>query len=246
MTYSQSEFDIRCEWGEHGVASLAPESDVVVLVDVLSFSTCVDIATARGATIFPYRWKDASAADYAASIGAVAADARRGGSGFSLSPRSLLDIAPGTRLVLPSPNGSTLTLGTGDALALAGCLRNATAVAAAAEAHGRRIAVIPAGERWRTDGSLRPAFEDWIGAGAIIDALPGRRSPEAAAAASAFRAAGSLIVEMVRSCGSGKELLENGFDEDVALASALNVSTCVPIYRDGGYVSAGAEGRVER
>ena len=34
MTFSQSEFDVRCEWGEYGVAQLAPISDVVILVDM--------------------------------------------------------------------------------------------------------------------------------------------------------------------------------------------------------------------
>lgn len=47
--YNQSTFDIRCEWGVKGVEQLAPISDVVIIVDILSFSTCVEIATSRGA-----------------------------------------------------------------------------------------------------------------------------------------------------------------------------------------------------
>ncbi len=66
MTFDQHEFDIRCEWGEQGVAALAPISDVVVIVDVLSFSTCVEIATRRNATVFPYGWRDQSAEVFAA------------------------------------------------------------------------------------------------------------------------------------------------------------------------------------
>ena len=41
MTFDQREFDIRCEWGEQGVARLAPISDAVIIVDIMSFSTCV-------------------------------------------------------------------------------------------------------------------------------------------------------------------------------------------------------------
>ena len=53
MKTSEVTFDIRCEWGEAGVLALAPISEVVVVVDVLSFSTCVDIAVWRGGEILP-------------------------------------------------------------------------------------------------------------------------------------------------------------------------------------------------
>src|SRR4051812_27993829 len=108
MFANQSQFDIRCEWGKRGVETLAPISDVVVIVDVLSFCTCVDIATTRGAIVFPFGWKDERAKAFAAEKQAHLALAR-GADGYSLSPASLLSIEAGTRLVLPSPNGSALT-----------------------------------------------------------------------------------------------------------------------------------------
>lgn len=83
MTFDQAEFEIRCEWGEQGIASLAPISDVVIIVDILSLSTCVDIAVSQAATVFPYRWKDGSAVHFAASVGAELAGEKRGGPGFS-------------------------------------------------------------------------------------------------------------------------------------------------------------------
>ena len=100
MTFTQSQFDIRCEWGEKGVKQLAPISDVVIIIDILSFSTCIDIATKRGAMVFPYQWKDDSAREFAKSMNAELAE-KRGGSGYSLSPASLTQISRDTLLVLP-------------------------------------------------------------------------------------------------------------------------------------------------
>jgi len=227
MIFNQAEFDIRCEWGIHGVAQLAPISDVIIIVDVLSFSTCVEIATERGAVVFPYRWQDETAEVFAASVNAELADSQRNNSKYSLSPQSLANIPEGTRLVLPSPNGATLTLGTGNTPTLAGCLRNYRAVALAAQKYGKRIAVIPAGERW-ADGSLRPALEDWLGAGAILSQLQGSVSPEAQVASAAFRHAETDVEWLIKQCGSGQELIARGFEENVGLASALNISDCVP------------------
>jgi len=235
MTFTQAEFDIRLEWGEHGVNLLAPISNVVIIVDVLSFSTSVEIATSRKAVVYPYRWKDESAQEFARSIGAELAQKRRN-AGFSLSPKSLLNIPMGTKLVLPSPNGATLTLATGETPTLVGCLRNARAVAEASRKYGNRIALIPAGERW-PDGSLRPSFEDLVGAGAIVNYLDGNCSPEAEAARSAFLAAESELTDLLLQCGSGIELIERGFKEDVFLSAELNVSECVPALQEGAYSS---------
>jgi 2-phosphosulfolactate phosphatase len=231
---NQSDATIRCEWGEHGVALLAPISDVVIIVDVLSYSTCVEIATARGAIVFPYRWKDYSSEAFAAEVGAVLARSRGRGL-YSLSPESLREIPEGTRLVLPSPNGSTLSLATGSKPTLTGCFRNAEAVARAARELGRGIAVIPAGERW-PDGSLRPCIEDWLGAGALITHLTGILSPEATIARDAFRSALSNLEEVIRHCSSGKELAGMGYLRDVELASAYGSSQAVHRLVNGAFV----------
>lgn len=227
--------DVRCEWGPAGLAAAAPRSDVVVIVDVLSFATCVEVAVSRGAVVFPFGWRDARAAAFASRIGAEVAGPRGAGR-LSLSPSSLLGVSPGTRVVLPSPNGATLSLAAADSRShvLAGCLRNAAAVARAAPALGRRVLVLAAGERW-ADGSLRPCLEDWLGAGAILDALSGTLSAEAQAARAAFRAAGPALSDMLHECQSGQELIEHGWAEDVRLAAEGNVTATVPVLRDGAY-----------
>lgn len=234
--FDQAEFEIRCEWGCEGITRLASISDVIIIVDILSFSTSVEIAVSRGAIIFPYRYKDDSALSYASSIGADLAGNRRDGCKYSLSPKSLSGVSSNQRLVLPSPNGATLSLETRKVPTIAGCLRNASSVAKAAGKLGKRIAVIPAGEKWEETGSLRPCLEDLIGAGAIISALAGHLSPEAKMAVTAFTSTRDHLWKTFSTCSSGKELIAGGFHEDVELACAFDVSTTVPILNGDAYV----------
>lgn len=234
MTFDQSGFQVRCEWGRPGLNALTPISDVVVIVDVLSFTSAVDVATARGAMILPYPSKGDAAAAYAASIDAHLASADRG-HGFSLSPASLRNIPARYRLVLPSPNGAALSFGLDRPRVLAGCLRNAKAVAACAARLGSTIAVIPAGEVW-PGGELRPCVEDLIGAGGIIANCAGSRSPEAMMAVAAFERCRADLAATLRRCGSGKELIERGFGLDVELAAQLDVSSNAPRLVNGEFL----------
>ncbi len=240
--YDQRQFDVRCEWGSQGLGALA-ESDVVIVVDVLSFTTSVEIAVSRGVTVFPYPSALEVAPEYARQRNAQLAQKRSAELGvLSLAPSSLVEADADTRLVLPSPNGSALSFQAagGGAHVAAGCLRNASAVTKWVAAQGGSVAVIPAGERWH-DGSLRPAFEDLIEAGALIRELPGQRSPEAQAAAAAFEHAELELAERLQACSSGRELIDRGFERDVELASELNVSETVPVLLGDTYtVDAGS------
>jgi 2-phosphosulfolactate phosphatase len=229
----QCSWDIRFEWGASGLNALRG-CRTFVIVDVLSFSTSVSVAVDRGATVFPFEYDAAAAHEFAEREDAILAGARSR-PGYSLSPNSLLSIEPGTRLVLPSPNGSTLcrvaaTMG----IVLAGCLRNGSAVARRAQDLGRPIAVVAAGERW-LDGSLRPCLEDFWGAGAVIAQLDGSRSPEATAAVNAYFAVRDSIEGQMGECSSGRELIELGYFADVQLAAALDVSLSAPELRDGRF-----------
>ena len=244
MATEFSLYNIHCEWGEHGASALAPHCDVVIVVDVLSFCTCVDVAVARGARIYPYPWRDGSAETFARRAGAMLASTNRSQAGYTLSPASLRELPMGSSLVLPSPNGATLALATGSTPTFAGCLRNARAVAEAASRLGRRVAVVASGERW-ADGSLRPALEDWLAAGAIVHHLsetvagflPQALSPEALAARAIYREAsqtGMMKAWMLDSV-SGRELCERGFSEDVTIASQADVSNIAPMLVEGAF-----------
>jgi 2-phosphosulfolactate phosphatase len=227
---------VRLEWGREGAALLAEECAVVVVVDVLSFSTAVDVAVGRGAAVLPQRYADPAAARAEADARGLQPAGPRSGSGPSLRPSSLVDLPSGTRLALPSPNGATLcaAVAATGTLLLAGCLRNASAVAAAALEIGGPIGLVPAGERW-SDGTLRVAVEDAVGAGAIAAALPSaERSPEADLAAAQFAAARARgLREVLAATATGCELVADGYGLDVDLAAALDASPVAPRLVDG-------------
>lgn len=206
--------------------------------------------------VFPYRWKGSGAAEFAASRDAVLAvgrlEATKEGavSALSLSPAGLQTCEVVPRLVLPSPNGSTIAeaLSEGGSAVAVGCLRNARAVAewlVPAIEVGRSIAVIAAGERWSLDDSLRPAMEDHLGAGAILSALTvlghsGGFSPEARAAADLFDTSLSHLGQRLHDCVGGRELAAQGFRSDVNIAAELNVSSTVPVLMDGAFQRTGS------
>jgi 2-phosphosulfolactate phosphatase len=104
---------------------------------------------------------------------------------------------------------------------------------------GGTVNVIPSGERW-LDGSLRPALEDALGAGAILSSLPGRRSPEADAAVGLFERYRDRLVATLDECGSGRELDGRGHQRDKFLAGELDVSVCVPRFDGLAFVAVDA------
>ncbi len=126
----------------------------------------------------------------------------------------------------------------------AACLRNATAVAAWMVQQGwgtaeRPISIIPAGEQWPGQDAVRPAIEDWIGAGMVVSALAeagaGPLSSEAAAAKTLYDGL-TDVPGFVSECASGRELADMGFGNDVAVATELDTSAAVPLLVQGMFV----------
>lgn len=228
---------VHLEWGLPGARALLGAAEVFIVVDTLSFSTCVDVACARGAEVIPHPFDRPAAQALAARLGAELARSRHDPeAAFTLSPASLDAIAPGTRLILPSPNGSAICAALVQKTVFAGCLRNAGAVARAAQAkaEGGAIAVIPAGEHW-PDGSLRWALEDILGAGAILAGLDGPLSPEAETAKDAFHTAEGALADRLFASVSGRELVGLGFAQDVEFAARLNCSNAAPMLQGGAF-----------
>lgn len=242
----QGGYQVRFDWGPVGADAIAPGAAFVAVVDVLSFTTTLTVAVEQEISVLPYRWRDDSAVGFARRHGAMLAVLRsQAGPGqITLSPESILraDLKSGgiDRLVLPSPNGSAISVRLADAGAtvVGVSLRNAASAAAwvRERADRRPVAVVAAGERW-PDGSLRPATEDLWGAGAFLDGLAGAGafSPEAATAVAAYRGVRAGLAAALGDSVSGRELRSQGFAGDVAVAAELGASTVVPVLQEGWF-----------
>jgi 2-phosphosulfolactate phosphatase len=238
--WSQDGFRCRLEWGRRGARIAAERGDVLVVIDVLSFSTATATAVQHGGIVIPCAWSDDPAA-LAAALGAEAAVHRqhvpeRGR--FSLSPPTMTAIEAGTRVVLASPNGATCSrFGREVPHLLVGSLVNANAVA---ERVGQILAgsdlavtILACGERWKQpneDGELRFAIEDYLGAGAILSRLPASlsRSPEALVCEGAFSGVRGDLAAVITESGSGRELVAAGYSQDVEHAARLDAYDAVP------------------
>ncbi|HET7801466.1 MAG TPA: 2-phosphosulfolactate phosphatase [Humibacillus xanthopallidus] len=268
--HSQDGHVVRLEWGPAGAEALtryavaSGAAVTAVVVDVLSFTTCVSVAADAGITVHPYRWKDDSAVAHADRLGArlaVPRSASRSASAggqpdgippISLSPKSIREATGISDLVLPSPNGSTISHLLDDAGVdvVAVSLRNRAAVARwvvgqmlAGRGRQPAVVVVPSGERW-PDDSLRPAVEDLWGAGAFVASLVERLehqagplllSPEAGAAMAAWLVVEHDVASALAATASGRELIAQGWPDDVAIAGELDRSTVVPVLRDGAF-----------
>jgi 2-phosphosulfolactate phosphatase len=243
--FSQPGAGARFDWGPAGAAELARVCAVLVVVDVLSFTTAVDVAVGRGMRIHPFPW-DQQAREYGERLGASVAVGRgkvTPDQPWSLSPSALMRAPVVADLVLPSPNGAAIcsaASSTGAAV-VAASLRNASAVAQWLRVSGfgrpsASIGVVAAGERW-PDGTLRPCVEDLLGAAAVLDGLAQLGTSLSVEAAVTLAALASVpdLPSAVQRCVSGQELIERGYAEDVAVAVQVDVSRSVPLLTNDAF-----------
>lgn len=77
--------------------------------------------------------------------------------------------------------------------------------------------------------------------GGITDA-----SPEARAAAAAYRDARDDLPELLRLCASGRELILAGYAEDVDIAAEIGMSTSIPVLLEGRFVDTNRTSKSKR
>ncbi|MFS0866344.1 2-phosphosulfolactate phosphatase [Microbacterium sp. 179-B 1A2 NHS] len=210
--FDQSRYQLRFEWGVEGLRRLAP-ADVVIVVDVLRFSSTITARVAVGETVR----HDASARALSRN-GAAVADAA--GSGPVVLLGSLTNAAAVAQAVLAEQTRRGA--------------RTSVSVVAAGETVGDgaggslRFAV----EDQLGAGAVLGAIEA-LG----ID----HSSPEAAAASESFRGLRAAARHLLTASGSGQELIERGARDEVLAAAQLDAVASVPVLRDGVWVAYGPD-----
>ncbi|MEH7303127.1 2-phosphosulfolactate phosphatase [Neobacillus drentensis] len=247
MFFDQSPYECRVEWGRRGAREAADRGDIIIIVDVLSFSSTVITALRYGAIIYPYP-RTLDGKKFAEKIGGEfilgRAEAAQIGAP-TLSPVSFCQDHNNKKYVLTSLNGAYCTWISSQVPALLiGSLLNAESVAVAAnqiQKHTKaNITVIPCGEQWEGsreyEDTLRPAIEDYLGAGAILSYLEGKKSPEAEFCMTSFLHSKEKLNNFIWDCGSGRELRGRGYETDVKHCSRLNIYPTVPLLNKDHFI----------
>lgn len=210
-SFDQSRYQVRHEWGAAGLARLAA-ADILVVVDVLRFSTTVTDATARGEST-PLD----AAADAVSINGAHVARAAA---------------ASGALVLL----GCLRNAGAVAGAVLAEQERRGARTSVAVLAAGERVSREPdASVRFAVEDHLGVgAIVDALGARGID-----HTSPEAAVAAEAFRGLRGAVRHLLTASGSGQELIGRGRRDDVLNAAVHDAVQAVPVLRGGQFEPLG-------
>jgi len=235
------------DWTVDGLRCALREDRIVVIADILRFSSAVTTAVANGFTIYPVA-DQKEIGPLSRRIRGLAAG-RSGEARFSLSPFGYLDAADlrNKKVVLWSPNGAACaSLVKKRDRAYIGCLLNARALGghltAIARKSRRGVTLIAAGEQqavvtgerilYDIKSSRRVfAVEDYLGCGAILSCLRLPKTPEAEVCETAFRASRRRLRKLMMDSFSGLFLQGRGLTRDVAWAAQLDKYGVVPVIR---------------
>jgi 2-phosphosulfolactate phosphatase len=203
--FDQSSYQVRLEWGVDGLDRLAA-ADVVVVVDVLRFSSTVIQALERGEQFAM------DAAARAVSINGAAVAERAAASPAVVLLGGLRNAGAVADAVLRVQEQRHA--------------RTSVAVIACGELTSRDAA---AAVRFAVEDLLGAGAV----IAALTDRGIDHSSPEAAAAGESFRALRGAMRHLLAASGSGRELAQAGRADEVAAAAAVDAASIVPVLRDG-------------
>ena len=204
----QSRYQVRFEWGATGLERLAP-ADVVVVVDVLSFSTAV--------------------ADLVATRARVPLDDRALAASRNGAPIARRAAESGAVVLLGCLRNATAVA---DAV-MAEQQRRGQRTSIAVLAAGELSSASGAEARFAVEDQLGAgAIIDALGARGID-----HTAPEAAAACESFRGLKGALRHLLTASGSGQELLETGRREEVLHAAERDAVAVAPRLVDGVFTA---------
>ena len=213
-------------WGQDGLAYYGAFFKAIVIVDVLSFCTTVDIALSKGCSVIPTKIENVDMLLSLAYQQQAILAKKRTEPGITLSPSSMKFLNSRQPILLPSPNGSTLIdlAFHFEKPVFAGCFRNSQALTDLLNLKEfSPILFVAAGERY-PNKMLRPAVEDCWGVGSILANLDGEKTIEAEFSIQSFKAVSGDLRSNLLACESGQELVIHGYRQDVELAAEQNIS----------------------
>jgi 2-phosphosulfolactate phosphatase len=207
--HDQSAYQVRLEWGVDGLARLAP-ADVIVVVDVLRFSSTVIQVVERG---------EATALDaeaHAVSLNGAAVAQAAGATEATVLIGALRNAAAVARAILDLQHERGARTG----IAVIACGE----LASRAPDATLRFAV----EDLLGAGAVIDALAT-LG----ID----HSSPEAAVAGEGFRSLRGAARHLLTASASGRELEHIGLRDQVLAAAAVDAASVVPVLRDGVFAA---------
>lgn len=203
--FDQSRYQLRFDWGLEGLRRLAP-ADIVIVVDVLRFSSTVSARVATGEAV-PHDDAAHAVSLNGAAVATAAADADA--VVFLGCLRNATAVA---RAVLAEQNRRAA--------------RTSVSVIAAGELSGRGAEAVL---RFSVEDQLGAGAV--LGA---LEALGlDHSSPEAAAASESFRGLRAAARHLLTASGSGQELLERDRRAEVLAAADHDADDAVPVLRGG-------------
>ncbi|HUC89010.1 MAG TPA: 2-phosphosulfolactate phosphatase [Candidatus Paceibacterota bacterium] len=156
--FNQEPFECKLDWGLNGIKEAVKRKDIIIIVDILSFSTTVTTAIHYGSEIFPFSKTEIEDIDsYAKEINAEVVLGRSEAKLYnkqSLSSLSFNKSCNGKKFLLPSRNGSTYSkIAENNDFVFIGSIINARPVAQIVNRIRKfnkiPVTIISCGERWR-------------------------------------------------------------------------------------------------
>jgi 2-phosphosulfolactate phosphatase len=227
-------------WGPTAITGALERNDLIVVVDVLRFSSTVTTAVANDFVIVPC--SDPQRAERLSSENGMPVTGKAGVARYSLSPLDYLNPKASEEIILVSPNGAKCAEMINVAhTGFIGCFLNARAVGRLlslfCQRENRNITVVACGEvvedQYDDLETRRFAVEDYLASGLILSEMKVEPSAEAKASMQAYESSKIALRDRIRSSPSGQYLVNKGLEYDISHCVQRSIYDILPSIDEG-------------